>query len=167
LIFNRLRQEATSRCPAILSGATRRAGDARALGREPVQDNVATRSPTMLMCTRPVLSQPSPANRSSFGPLLAVIPSISVSPATDGGPLCNLPEELRLQNECEPVFAASTGRPEEDNSRRGLRRIVRRVGVAYTAIHDLKRTFVSNLPMARENEAIVQLLVDHRSTDTH
>ena len=78
----------------------------------------------------------------------------------------NLLEELRLDNDFEYVFVTSTGQPWGDNVRRDFGRIVKRARIRHATLHDLRRTFVTHLAVAGENEAILQALAGHQSMDT-
>ncbi len=75
-------------------------------------------------------------------------------------------EELRLVNDYEYVFSTTGAPPRGDNTRKEFAQIVKESGIKHATLHDLRRTFVTHLAMAGENEAIVQALAGHQSMDT-
>jgi integrase len=66
----------------------------------------------------------------------------------------------------ETVFTTSVGTPWGDNVRSEFRRIVKRAGIVWCTLHDLRRTFVSQLAMAGVNAAVVQKLAGHCQIST-
>lgn len=66
--------------------------------------------------------------------------------------------ELVFHNEGEGLVPQSVSRT--------FRRIQRRAGIKRCALHDLRRTFVSQLAMAGVNAAVVQKLAGHASIAT-
>ncbi len=72
----------------------------------------------------------------------------------------------RLPSRPEFVFHTRDGNPWRNNVQTGFRRIVKRAGIRYCTLHDLRRTFVSQLAMAGVNEAVVQKLAGHASINT-
>ncbi len=64
------------------------------------------------------------------------------------------------------VFHTSSGKPWHNNLQRSFHRIVKRAGIDYCSIHDLRRTFISHLAMAGVNAAVVKELAGHASIQT-
>jgi len=64
------------------------------------------------------------------------------------------------------VFMTVEGNPWGNNVKRDFGQIVKKAGIAHCSMHDLRRTFVSQLAMAGVNEAIVQKLAGHSSIST-
>ena len=72
----------------------------------------------------------------------------------------------RLPQKGELLFSSPDGRPLRNNIQRDFKVIVKRAGIPKCSMHDLRRTFVSQLAMAGVNEAIVQKLAGHSSITT-
>lgn len=64
------------------------------------------------------------------------------------------------------VFLTKVGTPWKHNLNKHFDQIVKKAGIKRCTIHDLRRTFVSHLAMAGENEAVVQALAGHSSIGT-
>jgi integrase len=64
------------------------------------------------------------------------------------------------------VFSMSEGTRKWTCVNKRFSRIVKRAGIEPCTIHDLRRTFVSHLANAGENEAVVQKLAGHASIST-
>ncbi|MCP3885401.1 MAG: tyrosine-type recombinase/integrase, partial [Propionibacteriaceae bacterium] len=64
------------------------------------------------------------------------------------------------------VFHTATGTSMANNIERGFNAIVKRAGIKRCTMHDLRRTFVSQLAMAGVNQAVVQQLAGHASITT-
>jgi integrase len=64
------------------------------------------------------------------------------------------------------VFKTSQDTPWRNNVNRLFGKIVKDAGIEPCTIHDLRKTFVSYLANAGENEAVVQKLAGHASITT-
>ena len=64
------------------------------------------------------------------------------------------------------VFQGPDGGKLGNNVLRTFHGIIKRAGITWCTIHDLRRTFVSHLAMAGVNEAVVQKLAGHASMST-
>jgi integrase len=73
---------------------------------------------------------------------------------------------LRQQSGDGYVFTTSRGTPWRNNVNRVFGRIVKDAGIAPCTSHDLRKTFLSHLANAGENEAVVQKLAGHASIST-
>jgi len=84
--------------------------------------------------------------------------------------LCLIPEVCdllrQLSRNADFVFATRDGRPLANNVWRDFQEIVKKAGIRHCSIHDLRRTFASQLAMAGVNQAVVQKLVGHASIAT-
>jgi len=101
-------------------------------------------------------------------------------PAVDLKPVRELEREvraLRLLPEVARLIGAlprkgplpchtADGKPWESTVQASIRRIVKQAGLAYCTLHDLGRTFVSQLAMTGVSEAAVQQLAGHTSIST-
>jgi integrase len=72
----------------------------------------------------------------------------------------------RLPRSGNLVFMSDRGNPWGNNIRVGFLRLLKRAGIPYCTMHDLRRTFISHLAMAGVNAAIVQELAGHSSIST-
>jgi integrase len=72
----------------------------------------------------------------------------------------------RLDHRGELIFHTETGTSMANNVERGFNAIVKRSGIERCTMHDLRRTFVSQLAMAGVNQAVVQQLAGHSSIMT-
>jgi len=100
-----------------------------------------------------VRNRPGSPTKSRRNRVLALAPGV-----------CGLLKQLPCSGEL--VFHDGDGRPWRNNVQTGFRRIVKRAGIKYCTLHDLRRTFVSQLAMAGVNEAVVQKLAGHASMGT-
>ncbi len=72
----------------------------------------------------------------------------------------------RLPRSAPLVFHNPSGGHWNNNVQRGFHRIVKRAGIGYCTMHDLRRTFISHLAMAGVNAAVVKELAGHASIQT-
>jgi len=100
-----------------------------------------------------VRNRPGSPTKSRRNRVLALVPEV-----------CELLGQLPRDGEL--VFHTRDGRQWGNNVQTGFRRIVKRAGIRYCTLHDLRRTFVSQLAMAGVNEAVVQKLAGHASMGT-
>lgn len=73
---------------------------------------------------------------------------------------------MSLPRRGDNVFCIQNGLPWRHNFSRDFRAIVKRAGIPHCTLHDLRRTFVSQLARAGVNQAIVQKLAGHASMAT-
>jgi len=66
----------------------------------------------------------------------------------------------------ELVFITANGTPWVHNLNRKFRQIVKAAGIAYCTMHDLRRTFCSQMAAAGVNEAVIQEAAGHASMET-
>lgn len=100
-----------------------------------------------------VRNTPGSPTKSRRDRVLALVPEV-----------CELLEQLPRSGEL--VFHTRDGRPWRNNVQTGFRRIVERAAIKPCTLHDLRRTFVSQLAMAGGNETVVQKLAGHASMGT-
>lgn len=103
---------------------------------------------TVRVCNRPGHLTKSRRNR-----------ALGLSPA-----VCDL--LARMPSNGEFVFHTRDGRRWRNNVQKEFRRLVKRAGIDYCSMHDLRRTFVSHLAMAGVGEAMVKELAGHASIST-
>jgi integrase len=72
----------------------------------------------------------------------------------------------RLDRRGALLFHTATGTSMANNVERGFNAIVKNSGIDRCTMHDLRRTFVSQLAMAGVNQAVVQQLAGHSSIMT-
>jgi integrase len=72
----------------------------------------------------------------------------------------------RLDHRGELIFHTEAGTSMANNVARGFNGIVKKAGIERCTMHDLRRTFVSQLAMAGVNQAVVQQLAGHASIAT-
>ncbi len=98
---------------------------------------------------------------------LQLAPRVSHGPGQEHLLLPEVAGQLeRLQHDGDLVFHTREGKGMANNVWRDSKAIVRRAGMADRTIHDLRRTFESQLTMAGVSAALTQTLAGHAPIST-